>query len=86
MHPPRNFRPQMTPLLPRMGHMWAGFIVLACLCTPFGVYGSDSATVIGAGASLPAQLYDRASYLYRLDTGVSVEYSPSGSSAGRQRP
>ena len=63
--------------------MWAGVMVLACLCTPLGVYSSDSATVIGAGASLPAQLYDRASYLYRLDTGVSVEYSPSGSSAGR---
>ncbi len=57
----------------------ASFLLLACL--PFAA-AAQAVSVSGTGASFPAEVYAQWAKQYSSDTGVTLSYLPSGSSAG----
>ena len=57
----------------------ASFLLLACL--PF-IAAAEAVSVTGTGATFPAEVYAQWARQYAQDTGVTLSYVPSGSSAG----
>ena len=55
--------------------------VLALQLAPSGVHAA-APTIRGVGSSFPRELYLRWARIYGRDTGVTIEYTPVGTSAG----